>query len=205
MKSLLSAVLILTGFLPCVTFAQMQRAVTPAPSDAPALGSVLDAQLTFLEGQFVSAAEAMPGDKYSFVPESSGFNGVRTFALEVKHVATVNMGLYSAMLGQDLPPGVDFKGAANGPDSLLTKDQILRYLKDSFALGHKALTSITAQNAVAPLAKSPIPFMKTRVDLATFSLTHASDHYGQMVVYLRMNGVAPPASNGQPPANPPAR
>lgn len=204
MKSLLPAVLLLTGFLPCGTFAQMQLALPPAPGDAPAVGSVLDSQLTFLEGQFVSAAEAMPGDKYSFVPEGSGFDGVRTFALEVKHVATVNMGLYSAMIGQDLPPGVDFKGAANGPVSILTKDQILKYLKDSFALGHKALMSITAQNAVSPLAESPIPFMKTRLDLATFSLTHTSDHYGQMVVYMRMNGIAPPASNGQPPANPPA-
>jgi hypothetical protein len=205
MKSLLPVALILAGFFPSVAFTQMQRAVPATPSDAPAVGSVLDSQLTFLEGQFVSAAEAMPGDKYSFVPAGSSFDGVRTFALEVKHVATVNMGIYSAILGQDLPAGVDFKGAANGPESIVTKGQILKYLKDSFALGHKALISITAQNAVAPLAKSPIPFMKTRVDLATFSLTHASDHYGQMVVYLRMNGIAPPASNGQPPANPKAQ
>lgn len=204
MKSLLPAALILAGFFPSVAFTQTQRAVPPAPSDAAAVASILDSQLTFFEGQFVSAAEAMPGDKYSFVPEGSGFDGVRTFALEVKHVATVNMGLYSAMLGQNLPPGVDFNGAANGPDNIVTKDQILKYLKDSFALGHKAMTSITAQNAIPPLARSPIPFMKTRLDLATFSLTHASDHYGQMAVYLRMNGVAPPASNGQPPGNPPA-
>jgi hypothetical protein len=115
------------------------------------------------------------------------------------------MGLYSAILGQDMPAGVDFSGVANGPDNIQTKEQILQYLKASFELGHKAMAALTAENAVALLAKSPISFMKTRLDLASFSVTHASDHYGQMVVYLRMNGIAPPASNGQPPANPPTR
>jgi hypothetical protein len=99
-------------------------------------------------------------------------------------------------------------GAANGPDNLQTKQQILQYLKDSFALGHKARATLNNGNALAPLDnKLPIaiPSLNTRWALAIFSFSHASDHYGQMVEYLRMNGIVPPASVGQPPANPSAK
>ena len=162
----------------------------------------MEAQLKLLESQFVPAAEAMPENKYSFAPQGGDFKEVRTFALEVRHVATVNMGIYSAILGQDPPAGVIFVGVTNGPESIQTKEQLLKYLQDSFALGHKAFATLTAQNAVIPLPKTPIPFIKTSLELATFSLVHASDHYGQMIEYLRMNGITPPASKGQPTANP---
>ncbi|HEX4036546.1 MAG TPA: DinB family protein [Acidobacteriaceae bacterium] len=150
----------------------------------PTLASVLDAQLTGIEKQFVSAADAMPEDQYSFAPHTGDFAGVRTFALEIT-------------------PGVTVAGAANGPDTLRTKAQILACLKASFALDHKALASLTAENALTPLPNSPVPSMNTRLALATFGLEHARDHYGQMVEYLRQNGIVPPASQGQPPANPP--
>jgi hypothetical protein len=99
---------------------------------------------------------------------------------------------------------VSLAGATNGPDDIQTKEQIVKYLKDSFALGHKAMASLTAENAVTPMAKPalPIPYFNTRLALASFSCTHAMDHYGQMVEYLRMNGIEPPASKGSPPANP---
>ncbi len=186
----------------CVaTYAQQMN---PAPlQEPPTVASVLEAQLNVVERQFVPAAEAMPDDKYSYAPQGSDFQGVRTFALEVRHVATANFVLYSAILGQEPPAGVSLTGAANGPENLQTKEQILQYLKDSFALGHKALATLTAENALTVLAKPPIGFMNTRLALATFSMAHASDHYGQMVEYLRMNGIIPPASRGQPPANPP--
>jgi hypothetical protein len=202
MKSLFAVSLALAGWMSLGPGAKIQSAKPPNPLETPTMATIMDSQLSFLEGQIVPAAEAMPDNKYSFAPDGSSFDGVRTFALEVKHVATANIGFYSAILGQDPPAGVSLRGLTNGPDSIQTKDQILKYLKDSFALGHQAIATLTVQNAVAPLAKSPIPFMKTRLDLAIFSLAHAADHYGQMIEYLRMNGIVPPASNGQPPANP---
>jgi hypothetical protein len=83
----------------------------------------------------------------------------------------------------------------------------VQYLKDSFTLGHKAMAALNDSNALAPLDKPPIPIpsLNTRLALAIFSLSHAPDHYGQMVEYLRMNGIVPPASVGQPRANPPAK
>lgn len=155
--------------------------------------------------QFVPAAEAMPDDKYQFTLQNGDFAGVRTFALQVRHVATANMGFYNMILGQPLPAGVSLAGATNGPDDLRTKQQIVQYLKASFALGHKAMAALTDQRALEPFPASPLPNMKTRLSLAAFACSHAWDHYGQMVGYLRLNGIAPPASVGQPSANPPKK
>ena len=176
------------------------QAARPSP---PTIASEIDAQLSFLEGQFVAAAEAMPEDKYWFAPTNGAFEGVRTFALQVKHVATANFLFFCTITGEAPPPGVVVTGVANGPDSIRTKEQILKYLKESFAFGHRAIATITPQNAIEPLARSPVPFIKTRTGMAAFSYAHAFDHYGQMVVFMRSNGIVPPASVGQPPANPP--
>jgi hypothetical protein len=171
------------------------------PESAATIASVMEVQLRIVESQFVPAAEAMPEDKYSFAPTTGEYKGVRTFAQQLKHVATANLVFYSAILGLAPPAGATLAGATSGPDDIQTKEQILKYLKDSFALGHKAIATLTAANAVTPLAKPPIPLMNTRLAMASFSCSHAWDHYGQMAEYLRLNGIVPPASKGQPPAN----
>lgn len=186
---------------PTVGRAPARAQVSTSPP-APTVASVLEAQLSLLEGQFVAAAEAMPADLYAFVPTDGEFSGARTFALQVKHAATASIIFYSTILERDLPPGVSIAGAANGPSDVRDKGQILKYLQDSFALGREALATLTPDNAVTPLAASPIPLMNTRLSLATWACAHAWNHYGQMVAYLRMNGIVPPASRGQPPANP---
>ena len=175
------------------------------PESAPTIASVMEVQLKIVESQFVPAAEAMPEDKYSFAPANGEYKEVRTFAQQVKHVATANFVFYSAILGQAPPAGATLAGTTNGLDDIRTKEQILKYLRDSFALGHKSLATLTAANAVTPLVDPPIPFMNTRLAMASFSCTHGSDHYGQMVEYLRTNGIVPPTSKGQPPANPGGR
>ncbi|HST10634.1 MAG TPA: DinB family protein, partial [Terriglobales bacterium] len=140
-------------------------------------------------------AEAMPDDKVNFAPESlnisgSDYKGVRTFAGQVKHVAASNYFLWSPVAGDKLPEGLK---DGNGPENLKTKADILKFLKDSFALGHKAAATFTAENMlqIPQGGKSP------RLYLATFGVAHAFDHYGQMVEYLRMNGIVPPASRGK--------
>ena len=201
-----STTVALALFAACLTITAQQSATTK-PASPPTMASMMEAQLGMVERQFVAAAEAMPEDKYSFAPDGSNFTGVRTFALEVRHVATANFVIYSAILGQDPPAGVTVDGAANGPESLRTKEQILQYLKDSFTLGHRAMAVLNNGNVLTPLNKLPIaiPSLNTRLAVAIFSFSHATDHYGQMVEYLRMNGIIPPASTGQPPANPPTK
>lgn len=198
------------GIVLCVmtliaTGTSQQRKAGPTKG-VPSLATTMDAQLTFMEKQLVPAAEAMPADKYTFVPDGEEFRGSRTFALEVKHVAAANYAFFSDILGQAPPEGVSYNGPNNGPENLQTKEQIVQFLKDSFALGHKAIATIDQQNAWAPIEDPNLPFAqaerRSRLALASFACTHAADHYGQIVVYLRMNGITPPASQGQPPANP---
>ena len=122
---------ILVVFALLVARMTAQEPAPPNTSSAPTIASMTEAQLAMIERQFVQAAEAMPDDKYSFAPAGATFSGVRTFALQVRHVATANFVMYSAILGQDFPAGVTVAGAANGPEDLRTKEQILRYLKDS--------------------------------------------------------------------------
>lgn len=149
----------------------------------------------FLKGvreQIVSAAEAMPATKYEFTPTEGEFKGVRTFARQVRHLAATNHILAAAALGEGVSTDID----ENGPDNVRTKTEILNYLDSSFDHLGKAIDAIGEPDAkVMPSPISPLPANKTtRLALTVEALIHAFDHYGQMVEYLRMNGVVPPAS-----------
>jgi len=175
----------------------------PAQAAPPTIGAVIDREVSILEREFVSTAEAMPEDKFNFAPTSlniagSDFKGVRTFAEQVKHVAATNYEFWGTITGDKSPLPADSPND-NGPSALKTKAEIVKYLKDSFALGHKAAQSLkTGEDAVGLV---PSPFGQgqqiTKLFLATFAVQHAFDHYGQMVEYLRMNGIIPPPSRGQ--------
>jgi len=172
-----------------------QAQASPQPAQpAPTLARMVERQVSASEKQVVEAAEAMPEDKFNFSPESlnipgSDYKGVRTFAVEVRHIATANYAFWSALTGDPMPAGIT---GPNGPEALKTKAEIVKFLKDSYALGHKAAATLTAENMMDlvafPMGKGP------RLYLATSPVVHANDHYGQMVEYLRMNGIVPPAS-----------
>ena len=148
-----------------------------------------------LRQTIVDAADAMPAVKYGFAPSTSDgeFANVRTFSKQVRHLAATNYILAAAALGQRPPADA---GDEMGPDSVVTKTQHLTYLRGSFDALERAVRAIG--DASIPVGSSPIsPFQggtATRVALVAEALIHAYDHYGQMVVYLRMNGVVPPAS-----------
>lgn len=157
----------------------------------PTVTSVLDRNFSNLEHDFVPAADAMPEDKYNFAPTQGEFKGVRTFALEVRHVAATNYSVSAALLGEKPPEGSE---KDNGPDNLTTKSQIMDYLKQSMAYTHRAIARVNEKNM---LTKVKSPFgdrMVTKLSLASVPAWHSFDHYGQMVEYLRMNGIIPPAS-----------
>jgi hypothetical protein len=167
-----------------------------APQEpSPTVASVLDREISAIEKQVVDAAEAMPEDKFNFTPESlnipgDDYKGVRTFAVQVKHVAASNYFIWSPLTGDKVPENIK---DGNGPADLKSKADILKFLKDSFALGHKAAATLTAEN----MLQNPGNSKSTRLRLATFGVAHAYDHYGQMVEYLRMNGIVPPASRAK--------
>ena len=186
MKFIFTCCWILIQFAISATFAAAQEKTTAKPT----LQSVLDSQLTSLEHDFVSAAEAMPEDKYSFAPSTGDFKGVRTFAQQVRHVAFANHLFFGAVVGEKAQTGP----GREGPESIKSKEEILRYLRESFTLGHRAIAALTAENSVALMDDAPVPRFNTRLGMVTHACAHAYDHYGQMVEYLRTNGIVPPAS-----------
>ena len=185
------ALLALT-LLASASVAHAQTQPLPPPTS---LASMVDRDITAVEKQLVDAAEAMPDDKFNFTPESltiSGddYKGVRSFAVQVKHVASSNYFIWSPITGDAVPAAIK---DGNGPADIKTKAEILKFLKDSFALGHKAAATLTPENMLQPVGKGNSP----RLRLAEFGVAHAYNHYGQMVEYLRMNGIVPPASRGK--------
>jgi hypothetical protein len=151
----------------------------------------LNGSVSGVEGEFVPAAEAMPEDKYSFAPTGGEFKGVRTFAQQVKHVAAVNYILGASILVEK--PPVDL-GGENGPDSVTSKADIVKFLKDSFVYLHKAVGAVGEKNMIEPIKHPFAEGKTTRLAMATLVVGHCFDHYGQMVEYLRMNSIVPPAS-----------
>jgi uncharacterized damage-inducible protein DinB len=142
----------------------------------------------------MGVAQAMPADKYNFAPtqtifaqgQAVKFDTVRTFAQQVMHVAEANYYFYSVVGG--MKPDVDTKTL----EEITTKDEAVEALAASFRFAHKAIATITPTNAF--VAIKPVDGMNTRVSIATFGVAHGYDHYGQLVEYLRMNGVVPPGS-----------
>jgi len=166
-----------------------------SPQPAPTIASVMERDIGAVENQIVDASEAMPEDKFNFTPEAlnipgANYKGVRSFAVEVKHIAASNWFIWSPLTGDKLPEGLK---DGNGPANLQTKTDIIKFLKDSFALGHQAAATLTTEN----MLQSPANSKSTRLHLAEFGVAHAYDHYGQMVEYLRMNGIVPPASRSK--------
>ncbi len=162
---------------------------TMAPAKA------LDVMLTQLETQVLAVAEAMPAEKYGFAPTAETFatgspakyGTVRTFAGQLTHIAGANYHFYSLLNGATVP------AAAKQVRDLKTKDEILAALKQSFAYGHAQIMTITPQNAFTGI--EGLDGFHTPATLAAFAVAHGYDHYGQLVEYLRMNGVVPPGSN----------
>jgi hypothetical protein len=186
-----SALYLGIALLASALFAQAQT----QPAQPTTLASMVDREVSAVEKQVVDAAEAMPEDKFNFTPESlrihgDDYKGVRSFAVQVKHIASSNYFLWSPITGDAVPAMIK---DGNGPADMKSKAEIVKFLKDSFALGHKAAATLTPENMLQPFAPGKGP----RLDRTEFGVAHAYNHYGQMVEYLRMNGLIPPASRGK--------
>jgi uncharacterized damage-inducible protein DinB len=180
-KSLLASLFIIF-FVTTMHSAQAQRSMTTA----------VERLFNKIESDILSSAEAMPESRYNFTPQDlqvpgSQFKGVRTFADQVMHLATDNMLIWSAVTGDSVRSDIE---DVNGPKNIKSKKEVIAYLKSSFAIGRKAIATLTDTNAMELLQfrwrKLP------RLDLIFYALTHANEHYGQMALYLRMCGIIPP-------------
>ncbi len=187
MKRLTYAGLVLIAFLCAFTPARAQQ--KPAAKKANLTSTVMD-NWKFVTESFVNVAEAMPEDKYNFAPTNGSFTGVRTFAEQVKHVACANFAFFREVEKLAPPPDCEKGG---GPDPSRTKAEILKYLRDSFAYANTVIPKITPQNMLDPV-EGRYAGPNTKIGMVMVAVWHCTDHYGQIVEYLRMNGVIPPGS-----------
>ncbi len=147
---------------------------------------------SMIERQFVDLADAMPEEKWTFAPKDGvdgAFKGARTFGQQVKHVACANFAFFSEFEHKTPPGGCE----TGGPNPARSKAELMKYLRESFAYASEVLGRLTSGNALEP-TDGPYGGHNSRLGLSTLAVWHASDHYGQLVVYLRMNGIVPPAS-----------
>lgn len=146
---------------------------------------------TMIAQSLVSLADAMPAEKYDFKPIDGAFKDARTFGEQLKHVACGNIAFFNE-IERKAPPDHCETG---GPNPAKSKAEIVAYLRESFTYAGGVLRRMTTANALDP-AGGPYGGKSTRLGLTTLAVWHASDHYGQLVIYLRMNGLVPPASQG---------
>jgi hypothetical protein len=170
-------------------------AVTNAHTQAPRLdatATALDSWVANTEQHIVSVAQAMPEEKYDFAPSSTVglFGDVRTFGQQLKHLAANNYAMAARIVGRTPDPDM---ANETGPDSVRTKTQIITYVRGSFVALHGAAATINGANAAA-LIRSPSTWQRTRLAFVVDAIAHSFDHYGQLVEYLRMNGIVPPDS-----------
>jgi hypothetical protein len=181
-------------FLVVAAVAALPAANSVARGQSPtsAVRTEVDYWISTTEREFVGLADAMPPEKFDFaLPRAIGeFAGVRTFGAQVKHVAANNYGMATLIRGERRPSET---ANETGPDSVRTREQVLAYLRGSFRALHEAVATIDDANAAAAVAL-PGTSLKTRLSCAIDAVAHSYDHYGQLVVYLRMNGIVPPAS-----------
>jgi uncharacterized damage-inducible protein DinB len=185
----LCAAMVLSGctFMGSAQMGSTSAKVAPGTQMSPV--EAQDELLNLFQEEFMGVAKAMPADKYAFAPPSTNgakYDGVRTFAQEVSHVTLANYYFASKILGEKLP--VDGKAI----QGLTSKDDLLKAAAASFDYAHKALASITPDNAY--VAIDGVDGLHSRSVIASFISAHGYDHYGQMVEYLRMNGIVPPGS-----------
>jgi uncharacterized damage-inducible protein DinB len=161
------------------------------------IAETLDSWIAHTETLIVDVADAMPADKYSFAPPATygDFAGVRTFAEQVKHLSANNYRMAALIMKEKATAEMENE---TGPDSVRTKTEIMDYLKGSFAALHRAVATIDARNVVEQVP-SPSNWQKTRLSFVVDAVAHDMDHFGQMVEYLRMNGIIPPDSRPKKP------
>jgi hypothetical protein len=172
----------------CVSICVAPAQTAPGRLNA---SQVLDAWITNAENDVVPAAAALAADKFEFAPVNGEFYGVRTFGGQIKHLAANNYEVGSQILGEKPPHG---EHGEEAPDSVRTKSEIMEYLKGSFAYLHRAMAAISEDKLTEPIPGTKGTWQRTRLGLAIDAVAHSLDHYGQLVEYLRMNGVVPPAS-----------
>lgn len=129
-------------------------------------------------------AEAMPEDKFSFKPTPAQ----RSYAEQILHIAGTDVRLLGTLGAKAQAPEINMKATS--------KADVLAELRKSFDYGAAVIKEFTDAQLTERIKSMPfLGPMTSRVRVIYYDMQHTQDIYGQMVVYVRLNGITPPASN----------
>ena len=174
MRRSLNLVIFAVPFLVMLGQAHSALAQTPKPDPTPR--DVLLRHWTEIGDKVVKMAEEFPEDKYEFKPVPA----VRSFADNLRHVAFWNTYVTAMVKGEKLDPKINELPKAQ----YATKAAIVKALRSSL------------DEATAQLKNGPATPSAKLSDLFVSFTEHSGEHYGQLVVYYRLNNLVPPASRG---------
>lgn len=144
--------------------------------------------LSFVSGHVMQLAKAIPAEKYAYTPQQ----GVRSVAEVCAHIISANY-FFASKLGAKIPADVKMETLEK---DLKTKDAIEKELKRSYDIVIGAIKT-TTDGALAAKVEFPFPGEFTGMSAILISLGHSNEHLGQLIAYARMNGIAPPWSEGK--------
>ena len=163
-----------------------------ASAGAQSLASDLRQDWQVMKQLMMGMADAMPEGTFDYAstPEQ------RTFGEQALHVAGGNVFLLGFLGAEAERPTIDPRNTRTFGYTATSKADVLQALGDSFDFGAAALEEFDDDALLARVDGPPFLSQTTRLRLVYFVIGHVWDIYGQMAVYLRLNGVVPPASRG---------
>jgi hypothetical protein len=166
-----------------VVFGQVKKTTPPT-----SVVEVFDRSVDGPELATLAMAEKMPESHYNFAPTQGEFKGVRTFAQLAKHIAVANYQMSAALLREKVP--IEAGPHDNGPDSICSKADVVKFLRESFVYLHKGMATVNEHNLLE-VVELPEGGRVPRLSVVSAAIAHPWDIYGQMIEYLRMNGIDP--------------
>ena len=171
-------------FTLAATAAHAQTAKTPAKKPKPSEESL--AAWNVIARKVIEMAEDFPEDKYDYKPTPE----VRSFRQMLLHIAAVNYFFTNAAEGHVVAPAEDDPA----PEKYRTKAQVVAFVTQSFADGAAAIQKRgvrgMAQHVKHPFANR----LSSLNNICRDIVEHSGEHYGNLVVYYRLNKMIPPAS-----------
>jgi len=181
--------LMVVSILACATSAASAQTTDGGYDSAlsPSLASVAKAMHATIRRNLAEAAESMPAEEYAFRPTAE----VRTFAQLIGHVINANLFFCSQATGEKFTLAVNYEQVAD-------KATLVKALNDSLASCDRVYAATTDATFNQPVTAGPVAGMGTattvRGAVLMFNVAHNNEHYGNIVVYMRLKGHVPPST-----------
>lgn len=158
-----------------------------APQQAPPLGTEVQNIYNGIKGNIIKSADQFPEEKYTWQPTPD----VRSWARLIAHIADDNNGSCSPLNGDKPPARLDTEDTPKSAANKMTKADLTKALADSFAVCDKAFAAVTDANMMERNGR------RSKIGTLIYNTSHINEHYGNIVTYMRLNGMVPPSTAGR--------